>query len=60
MSHVDLTESVEKDDGNETLSEFMRASKAESKKKLKGKIQVATTHPASETSDKESTSSQEE
>jgi len=60
VSHVDLTDSIEKDDSDETLSEFMKASKAESKKKLKGKTQVIETSPASETSEKDSSSSEEE
>jgi len=60
VSHVDLTDSVENDDSEETLSEFMKASKAESKKKEKGKTQVIETPPASETSEKDSSSSEEE
>jgi hypothetical protein len=61
ISHVDLTDSRENDDGDETLSEFMKASKAESKKKKnKGKTQVIKTPPASETSEKNSLSSEEE
>ena len=60
VSHIDLTESVEKDDGDETLSEFMKASKAKSKKKIKGKTQLIETPPVSETSEKDSTSSERE
>ena len=60
VSHIDLTESVEKDDSDETLSEFMKASKAESKKKIKGKTQAIESTPTSETSEKNSTSSEGE
>ena len=60
VSHVDLTDSVEKDDSEETLSEFMKASKGDSKKKEKGKTQVIETPPESETSEKDSSSSEEE
>jgi len=60
VSHIDLTESVEKDDDDETLSEFMKASIAESKKKIKGKTQVTETTPTSENSEKDSTSSERE
>ncbi|XP_039683064.1 uncharacterized protein [Medicago truncatula] len=59
VSHVDLTESVEKDDGDETLSEFIKSSKAESKK-VKGKTQVSETPSPSESSEKNSSSSEEE
>jgi len=57
---VDLTDSVEKDDSDETLFEFMKASKAESKKKEKGKTRVIETPPASETFEKDPSSSEEE
>ena len=60
VSHVDLTDSVEKDDSDETLFEFMKASKAESKKKEKGKTRVIETPPASETFEKDPSSSEEE
>jgi len=60
VSHVDLTDSVEKDDSEETLYEFMKVSKAESKKKEKGKTQVIETPPASETFEKDSRFSEEE
>jgi len=43
VSHIDLTEFVEKVESDETLSEFIKASKAESKKKIKGKTQVIET-----------------
>ncbi|AES97256.1 hypothetical protein MTR_5g047870 [Medicago truncatula] len=59
ISHIDLTDSLERDDGDETLSEFIKTSKAESKKK-KGKTQVIETPPASETSEKDSSEEEEE
>jgi len=60
VSHVDLTDSVEKDDSEKTLFEFMKALEAESKKKEKEMTQVIEIPPAYETSEKDSSSLEEE
>jgi len=60
VSHIDLSDLDENDDNDETLYEFMKVSKAESKKASKGKTQVATTPPASKSSENDFSSSEEE